>query len=399
MNVSSRAKNIQASPIRKLFPLAKKAENDGKVVLYINIGQPDIATPPEAIDRIKNLDTEVIAYSPSTGFTSLREKISHYFNRYGVHINPDEIAITTGGSEAVLFAIAATCDPGDNIVVAEPFYANYKSFAQLLGVELNPITTTIENSFHFRSKAEIEKKINRKTKAILLCNPSNPTGTVYTREEIEWIKDIAVEKDIFIISDEVYREFIYINREFVSPLQYGEIEDRVIVTDSISKRFSSCGARIGFLIAKNQDILTSVEKFAMARLSPPTLEQYLAEVEFDLPDSYFKGILEEYRLRKNSFIEELSGANGIIVPNPEGAFYIIIKLEGVNSEDFARFLLEDFDIDGATTMVAPAGGFYQTEGLGNDEIRAAFVLNESKMRLAAKIIREGYYTYKKQYSG
>ncbi len=398
MEISKRAKGIQPSPIRKLYPLAKKAEKEGKNVLFVNIGQPDIATPPEAILRIKNMEQEVIAYSPSTGFVSLREKISDYLKRYNINASYENIAITTGGSEAVLFSIATVCDPGDNFIIAEPFYANYKSFAQMLGVEVNPITVSINNGFHFESKKQIEKHINKKTKAILLCNPSNPTGTVYTEEEIEWIKEISLENDLFIISDEVYREFIYINRTFISPLNYSEIEDRVIITDSISKRFSSCGARIGFIVCKNKDILNAVEKFAMARLSPPTLEQILAEEEFLLPENYFKQILEEYKSRKDAFKNELENTEGIIIPNPEGAFYIIIKLEGINSEDFARFLLEDFSIDNVTAMVAPASGFYETEGLGSDEIRVAFVLNESKMRLAAKIIKEGYQVYKKEYT-
>jgi len=291
--------------------------------------------------------------------------------------------------------LAAVCDPGDNILVAEPFYANYKSIAQMLGIDIKSITTRIEDGFHFTSKSQIEEKIDERTRAILICNPSNPTGTVYSHNEIEWIVELAKEKDLFIISDEVYREFRYTERDFVSPLHYREVEDRVIVTDSISKRFSSCGARIGFLISKNSDVIEAITKFAMARLSPPSLEQFLAETEFGLSDEYFKDIVNEYRLRKNAFIEELSGTDGVVFPDPEGAFYIIVKFTGVESEDFAKFLLQDFSINDVTVMVAPAKGFYNSKGLGEDEVRVAFVLTSSKMKLAAKILREGYFAYRK----
>ncbi len=395
MEISERAKNTQSSPIRKLYPYAEKAEQNGKTVLYVNIGQPDIATPPEAMGMLKNFDKEVLAYSPSTGYYSLRNKISNYFGKYRIDINAEEIAVTTGGSEAVLFSLAAVCDPGDNILVAEPFYANYKSIAQMLGIDIKSITTRIEDGFHFTSKSQIEEKIDERTRAILICNPSNPTGTVYSHNEIEWIVELAKEKDLFIISDEVYREFRYTERDFVSPLHYREVEDRVIVTDSISKRFSSCGARIGFLISKNSDVIEAITKFAMARLSPPSLEQFLAETEFGLSDEYFKDIVNEYRLRKNAFIEELSGTDGVVFPDPEGAFYIIVKFTGVESEDFAKFLLQDFSINDVTVMVAPAKGFYNSKGLGEDEVRVAFVLTSSKMKLAAKILREGYFAYRK----
>ena len=394
MKISKRAKNTQASPIRKLYPFAEKAEQKGKTVLYVNIGQPDIATPPEAMDIIRGFNNEVLAYSPSTGYLTLREKISNYFKRYKIDVKADEIAVTTGGSEAVFFSMAAVCDVGDNIVVPEPFYANYKSFAQMLGIKINSIPTRIEDGFHFISKTQIEEKIDKRSKAILICNPSNPTGTVYSEKEIKWITEIAKEHDLFVISDEVYREFRYTKYPFISPLYFKEVEDRVIVTDSISKRFSSCGARIGFLVSKNRDVINAITKFAMARLSPPTLEQFLAEAEFELSDSYYKSVVNEYKNRKESFIDELSGTKGIIFPNPEGAFYIMVKFTGVDSEEFAKFLLQEFSIDNVTVMVAPASGFYNSKDLGVDEVRVAFVLTSSKMRLAAKILKEGYMAYR-----
>ena len=396
MEISKRAKNTQPSPIRKLYPLAEKAEQEGRTVLYVNIGQPDIATPPEAINMLHNFNKEVLAYSPSTGYLSLRKKISGYFKEYKINIETDEIAITTGGSEAVLFTMAAVCDPGDNIVIPEPFYANYKSFAQMLGIEINTITTHIKDGFHFTSKSQIENKIDNKTKAILLCNPSNPTGTVYSEEEIKWVTELAKKNDLFIISDEVYREFRYTERPFISPLHFRDVEDRVIVTDSVSKRFSSCGARIGFLVSKNKAVIEAITKFAMARLSPPTLEQFLAEVEFGLPNEYFAGIVDEYRNRKDAFIEEISDEEDILFPNPEGAFYIIVKFSNIDSEEFAKFLLKDFSINNVTVMVAPAKGFYNSEGLGKDEVRVAFVLIPSKMKLAAKILKEGYIAFRER---
>lgn len=396
MHISRRAEETQASPIRKLVPFANEARARGVKILHLNIGQPDINTPKVVADTLHDYNDEVLAYSPSDGFGSLKEVYVSYLKYYKIHVDTSNVSITTGGSEAIIFAIAAMCDFGDNIIIPEPFYANYKSFATMLGVEIIPVTTYVENNFHIIDIKALYKEVNDKTRALLICNPGNPTGNVYTKEEIQGLASFAIEKDLFIISDEVYREFLYDGVEFASPLSVKEVENRVILTDSISKRYSACGARVGFLVSKNKDIMQAVLKFSMARLSPPTLGQRIAERLFSLDFSYFDGVIKEYELRRNALLKDLGEAEGISLAKPEGAFYMIARLDGVDSEDFAKFLLNDFSIDGETAMVSPLTGFYSTPGLGVDEIRIAYVLNEEKIKRATRIIKEGLSAYRKK---
>jgi aspartate aminotransferase len=390
MEVSLRGRRAQASPIRKLIPLALEAESRGVKVIRVNIGQPDIETPGYAMEAVRSFGESVLAYSPSDGFGALREKVAGYLGAWGVEAGASDVCVTTGGSEAVLFAMAAVCDPGEKIVVPEPFYANYQVFAAMLGVELTPLTTRFKNNFHVENARDLESRIGPGTKAILLCNPGNPTGTVYTPGEIEMFCRTARERDLFVISDEVYREFLYDGARFTSPLALKDPAKRVIVTDSISKRFSSCGARVGFLVSRNRAVMEVVNKFAMARLSPPTIGQKLAERAFGMDSSYFDGVVGEYEKRRNALVAELSKGEGISFAKPEGAFYIMVRLAGVDSEEFARFLLRDFRLDGETALVAPGPGFYATEGLGADEIRIAYILEAGKMERAGRIVREGY---------
>ncbi|MFW6180304.1 MAG: pyridoxal phosphate-dependent aminotransferase [Spirochaetota bacterium] len=394
MEPSRRARETQASPIRKLIPFADRAKSEGREVLHLNIGQPDIETPPEALEALRSYREKVLAYSPSDGYRSLKHRIVAYLGTCGMDLGPEEVNVTVGGSEAVLFALAAVTDPGDSVVIPEPFYANYKSFCAMLGVRVVPVTTSFENGFHLADPAALEEKIDGRTRAVLLCNPGNPTGTVYTEDEVRAVADIALRRDLFIISDEVYREFRFDRVPFFSPMHIPRAADRVIVTDSVSKRYSSCGARIGFVASKNREIMGAVLKFAMARLSPPSLEQVIAEREFSLDPAYFGPVIAEYQARRDILYEELSAGGALVPSRPEGAFYMMVKLQGLDSEDFARFLLTDFSLDGETVMVAPAPGFYATGGLGSSEIRLAYVLNTDKTRRAARILREGAEAYR-----
>ncbi len=393
MRVSNRSRATQASPIRKLIPFADAAKSRGVRVLHLNIGQPDIPTPPEAMSSVRNFEDKVLAYSPSNGYLSLRESYADYLGHYEIALGPEHINVTTGGSEALVFALAATCDPGDNVVIPEPFYANYKSFAAMLGIEIRPVTTSINQSFHLEDPGMIRTAIDDRTRAILLCSPGNPTGTVYTAEEIAMVGEIALERDLFIISDEVYREFVFVERGHVSPMHIPDLEDRVIMTDSVSKRYSSCGARIGFLASKNEEVMQAVLKYAMARLSPPSIEQVLAEREFRLDFSYFNEVVEEYRGRRDALASGLSDTPGVTLSRPEGAFYAIARLPVDDSEVFCRWLLSDFEVDGETVMVAPAAGFYATEGLGKNEVRIAYVLNSERIKRAVYILNEGLNAY------
>jgi len=367
MKISNRALQTQASPIRKLIPYANQAESRGVRVLRLNIGQPDIETPSQALQAVLNFDEKIVAYSPSDGFESLKEKVSVYLKNYDIDLDINQINITTGGSEAIVFAIASICDPGDNIIIQEPFYANYKSFATMLGVEIVPVTTFVEEGYHLSDFKKLEDKINSRTRAILLCNPANPTGIVYTVEEIEKYANIALKHDLFIISDEVYREFVFDGRKFVSPMSLKGFGERVIITDSISKRYSSCGARVGFIASGNKQVMDAVRKFSMARLSPPTIGQKLAEKAFSMDFTYFQEVIDEYRARRDILFQELSRAGGMVLSKPEGAFYMMAKLSGIASEDFACFLLQDYTMEGETVLVAPAPGFYATEGLQKEQ--------------------------------
>jgi aspartate aminotransferase len=391
---SERARSIQASPIRKLATLADKAKERGIQVYHLNIGQPDIQTPVEFWDGVRDSTPEVLAYGPSQGIPALRDAICGYYGRSGISIDRENVLITTGGSEAVMFAMMATCDPGDEIVCFEPFYTNYNGFVTLSSVRLVPVTCSVENGFHLPPVDEIESKLSDRTRAILVCNPNNPTGTILTREEVESLAALASEHDIFLMADEVYRDFTFDGRTHYSILELPGMEDRTIVMDSISKRFSSCGARLGDVITRNSELMSCLVKFGQARLCPPTLAQYGAtKIYKDLGPDYFQGMIETYQRRRDVLVEELGGMEGIFFQKPEGAFYATIRIPVEDSDLFSSWLLTDFEVDGSTTMVAPAAGFYATPGLGKDEIRIAYVLNEDHMRKALRIVKEGLEEY------
>ena len=392
--ISNRCADMQASPIRKLVPLANAAKARGISVYHLNIGQPDIPTPTGYWNALKDSLPEVLAYGPSEGLPVLREAISTYYSRSGIEIDPKEIIITTGGSEAVFFAFMATCDHGDEVICFEPFYTNYNGFAAMAGVKLVPVTSNVENGFHLPEESVIESKITDKTRAILICSPNNPTGTVLSSEELQTLSRIVQKHDLYLLSDEVYRDFVFDGGSHLSTLELPEIEDRVIVMDSISKRFSSCGARLGNMISRNKAVMDAAQKLGQARLCPPTVAQYgAAWIYHHLADNYYKEILATYQSRRNVVMEELAGLDGVFFLKPEGAFYATIQLPVKSADRFASWMLTDFQFDGETTMVAPAAGFYATPGMGMDQIRIAFVLSEDKMRKALKILMEGLKVY------
>ncbi len=393
--ISKRCAGMQASPIRKLVPLANAAKAQGTTVYHLNIGQPDIPTPDGYWSALKDSLPEVLAYGPSQGLPVLREAISTYYSRSDIPIDADEIIITTGGSEAVFFAFMTTCDHGDEVICFEPFYTNYNGFATMAGVKLVPVTSSVENGFHLPEAVEIESKITDKTKAILICSPNNPTGTVFSPGELQTLSSIVQKHDLFLLSDEVYRDFIFDGGSHLSTLELPEIEDRVVVMDSISKRFSSCGARLGNMISRNKSVMAAALKLGQARLCPPTMAQYgAAWIYHNLADNYYKDVLATYQSRRDLLMEELSDVEGVFFLKPEGAFYATIKLPVKNADKFASWMLTDFQLDGETTMVAPAAGFYATPGLGLDQIRIAFVLSEEKMRKSLCILKEGLKVYK-----
>jgi aspartate aminotransferase len=395
MFVSERIKSMQESPIRKLVPLAEEAKLKGKKVYHLNIGQPDIKTPDEFFQKVKNFDEEVLSYAFSQGIPELIDSFIQYYKSYGIEFEKDDILVTNGGSEAILFSLIAVCDYGDEILIPEPFYTNYNGFSTSAGVKVVPITTKAENGFDLPSKSEIEELITGKTKAILLSNPSNPTGKVYTEEEMNLIKEVAVENDIYIIADEVYREFVYDGLEYKSFAQLPEIEDRVILTDSISKRYSACGARIGCVASKNKKVTKEVLKLCQSRLCVATIEQVGAAGLIEVSKDYMKEAFIEYDKRRNIVFDALQDMEGVICKKPKGAFYITAKLPVENAEDFVRWLLTDYDIDNETVMFAPAEGFYATEGMGRDEIRISYVLKEEDLKKAMNILKQGLIDYKK----
>lgn len=393
--ISNRCADMQASPIRKLVPLANAAKARGISVYHLNIGQPDIPTPEGYWKALKDSLPEVLAYGPSQGLPVLREAIATYYSRSGIHIDTDEIIITTGGSEAVFFAFMATCDHGDEVVCFEPFYTNYNGFAAMAGVKLVPITSRCENGFHLPEATEIEAKITDKTRAILICSPNNPTGTVLSPEELQTLSSIVRKHDLFLLSDEVYRDFVFDGGSHLSTLELPEIEDRVVVMDSISKRFSSCGARLGNMISRNKAVMDAALKLGQARLCPPTVAQHgAAWIYHHLTDNYYKDILATYQSRRDVLMEEMTGLEGVFFLKPEGAFYATIQLPVKSAERFASWMLTDFQFEGETTMVAPAAGFYATPGLGLNQIRIAFVLSDQKMRKALRVLKEGLKVYK-----
>ncbi len=396
MQLSKRALDIQASPIRKLVPLANAAKAAGKHVYHLNIGQPDIETPPEMMKVYAEFDEKVLAYGPSQGLAFYRQNLVRYYSRYGIELTEDEIIVTTAGSEACFFAMLAVCNPNDEIIIPEPFYTNYNGFATWAGTKIAPLTTIAENGFALPDDDEIEKLINEKTRAIMICNPGNPTGTVYTRNDLLRLAAIVKKHDLYLISDEVYREFIYDGGVHTSILTLPDISDRAIVVDSISKRYSACGTRIGCIATHNKDMLSALLKFAQARLCPPTLGQYAANACINLKEEYFSKMISEYESRRDLVFAALKNIEGVICVKPKGAFYIIAKLPIADAEDFVKWLLTDYSVNKETVMVAPAEGFYATPGLGKDEVRIAYILNKQDLKQAMEIFGSGLREYLKK---
>jgi aspartate aminotransferase len=394
MRLSERAINVQASPIRKLMPFANETKKKGIHINQLNIGQPDIETPKEMLNVYKNYDSKVLAYGPSQGLDIYRNNLVNYYNKHGIKLNSNDIIVTTAGSEAIVFALLTACNSGDEVIVPEPFYTNYNGFATMTGVKIVPLTTYAEDGFALPTDEKIKALISSKTKAIMLCNPGNPTGAVYPKEDIQRIAKIAIENDLFVISDEVYREFIYDGLSHTSILDIKKMEQLAIMVDSISKRYSACGARIGCLVSRNKEFIASAIKFAQARLCPPTIDQLAANAAIDIEEEYFKKIISEYEKRRNLVFEELQKIEDVICIKPKGAFYIIAKLPIDDSEHFAKWMLEEFSYENETVMFAPAEGFYATPGLGKNEIRIAYILNENDLKKAMKIFRKGLKEYK-----
>lgn len=391
--ISLRAEQMPASPIRKLVPLADAARARGTKIYHLNIGQPDLPSPKEGLESLKHIDRKVLEYSPSDGYRSLREKLVTYYEQYQIKLSPEEIIVTTGGSEAVLFAFMSCLNPGDEIIVPEPAYANYMAFAISAGAVIRPVVASIENGFALPPIEEFEKLINDRTRGILICNPNNPTGYVYTRQEMEQIRDIVKKHDLYLFADEVYREYIYTDEPYTSAMHLEGIENNVILVDSVSKRYSECGIRIGAIITKNTEVRKAVLKFCQARLSPPLMGQIIAEASLEAPESYIEGVQKEYVERRNCLVNGLNQIPGVFSPMPKGAFYTVAKLPVDNAEKFCRWLLEEFSYEGETVMMAPASGFYSTKGAGLDEVRLAYVLCCDELRKALVCLEKGLEAY------
>lgn len=392
-SISSKAVQMPASPIRKLVPFAEAAYKQGKTVYHLNIGQPDIHTPETAIAAVKVADLSIIEYSHSAGFQSYRDKLAEYYRKSDIPVNSEDIIITTGGSEALVFGFMSTCDPGDEVIIPEPFYANYNGFAVMAGLNVVPVTASIESGFALPPIEEFEKKVTNKTKAIVICNPGNPTGYLYSQEELERLRDLVKKHDLFLFADEVYREFCYDGAVPYSVMNLEGIENNVIMIDSVSKRYSMCGARIGALISKNKEVMTSALKFAQARLSPPTIEQIASEAALATPQSYFDEVVSEYVERRDIMVDGLNSIPGVFCPKPRGAFYCVAKFPVDSAEKFCQWLLEDFEYEGATVMMAPANGFYSTKGAGEQEARIAYVLKKESLEKAVKCLEEALKVY------
>ena len=392
--ISSKGKNMPESPIRKLVPYAEKAAQLGKKIYYLNIGQPDIKSPKIAMDAVANCGIDVLAYSRSEGSETYREKISNYYKKNNIQVESNQIIVTTGGSEALLFAMGTICDQDDEIIIPEPFYANYNGFATASGVNIVPVISKIEDNFALPPISEFEKLITPKTKAIIICNPGNPTGYLYSKDEIKKLAKIVLKHNLFLVADEVYREFTYDGDEHYSILQEDTLSENGIIVDSVSKRYSMCGARIGCLVSKNKEVIATALKFAQARLSPPTFAQIASEAALDTPQSYFDDVIKEYKDRRNTLIKNLQQIPGVKVGVPKGAFYCIVELPVENSDHFAQWLLEDFDYNGETIMVAPAAGFYSTNGVGLNQIRIAYVLKKEDLISSVEILRRALKEYR-----
>lgn len=390
--ISKKGAEMPSSPIRKLVPFANAAKKQGKKIYHLNIGQPDIKTPKAAFDAVKNTDLEVLAYSPSEGFEWYRDKIAEYYVRVGVDIDASEIIVTTGASEAINFVMNSCFDAGDEIIVPEPFYANYNGFSKAGSVIVKPITAKIETGFALPPMEDFEKEITPNTKGILICNPSNPTGYLYSKEELEVLKDIVLKHDLFLLVDEVYREFVYDGKSHTSVLALDGLEQNAIVFDSVSKRYSACGARIGMVISRNKEMMATTMKFAQARLSPPTLGQIMGAAMVDVPQSYITESIAEYDERRKTCIRRLQQMEGVTVPNPGGAFYLFVKFPVGDTEKFCKWLLEEFDLNGETVMMAPGAGFYASD-LGKQEARLAYVLNQDDLNKAMDCLEAALKVY------
>jgi len=391
--ISEKGKKMPASPIRKLVPFADKAKQRGIQVFHLNIGQPDIETPQTILDAIHHFDQKVIEYSHSAGFLSYRTKLTQYYAKLGISIQPDDIIITTGGSEAILFALQSTMDPGDEIIIPEPFYANYNGFAINSGVIVKPIPSFIENGFALPAISEFEKAIGSRTKAIMICNPNNPTGYLYSPEELELLRDIALKYNLYLFADEVYREFCYDGREHFSIMQLEGLDQHAVLIDSVSKRYSACGIRIGCIISKNKQLMATAMKFAQARLSPPSIGQVAAEAALDTPAQYFENVRNEYFARRNVVVEAINKMPGAFCTSPQGAFYVMARLPIDDSDLFCKWLLEDFESKGRTVMIAPGTGFYSTPGKGIDEVRISYVLRVDELQQAMECLAEALTIY------
>ena len=391
--ISVRGLEMPESPIRKLAPLAVAAKQRGVKVYHLNIGQPDLPTPEVAIEAIRNIDRKILEYSPSQGNLSYREKLVDYYRKYNIHVTPDDIIITCGGSEAVLFAFMSCLNPGDEIIVPEPAYANYMAFAISAGAKIRTIATTIEEGFSLPKVEQFEELINERTRAILICNPNNPTGYLYTRREMHHIRDLVKKYDLYLFSDEVYREYIYTGSPYISACHLEGIEQNVVLIDSVSKRYSECGIRIGALITKNPEVRAAVMKFCQARLSPPLIGQIAAEASLDAPEEYSRNVYDEYVERRKCLIDGLNRIPGVYSPIPMGAFYTVAKLPVDDSEKFCRWCLEKFSYEGQTVMMAPASGFYTTPGAGRNQVRIAYVLCKEDLAKALKVLEKALEAY------
>ena len=391
--ISAKGASMPASPIRKLVPYSDAAKSRGIKVYHLNIGQPDIETPVKAREAVRNADLPVLAYSHSAGILSYRKKLVEYYKSVGIELTPDEIIVTCGGSEGILFAFGSCLDPGDEVIIPEPFYANYNGFAVSSGVTVKPIFSTIENGFALPAIEEFERVITPKTKAIMICNPNNPTGYLYSEEELVELSRIVEEHDLFLFADEVYREFVYDGAKHFSVMNLKNIEQNVVLLDSVSKRYSACGVRIGAFITHNKEVYNTAMKFAQARLSPPTYGQVLSEAAIDTPKEYFDAVIKDYVARRNTVVEAINKMPGCFCPNPKGAFYAVARLPIDNSDKFCKWLLEDFDYKGKTVMLAPATGFYSTHGKGTHEVRISYCLCVEDLKEAMKCLEEALKVY------
>ncbi|MBB1643696.1 pyridoxal phosphate-dependent aminotransferase [Sphingobacterium sp. UME9] len=391
--ISEKGLNMPASPIRKLTPYADQAKKEGKKIYHLNIGQPDIQTPEVMLNALKNIQFKVWAYTASEGTASYRNKLAEYYNKLNYNIEPTDILVTNGGSEAIMIAMQACLNEGEEIIIPEPFYANYNGFACSSDVVIKPIMSYIESGFALPSIAEFEKVITPKTKAICICNPNNPTGYLYSREELEALRELCLKYDLYLFSDEAYREFCYDGREFISPMHLEGLENNVVIFDTVSKRYSACGARIGCIITKNKELYQTALKFAQARLSPSLEGQIAGEAAVDTPDSYFEAVSKEYTARRDTLVKGLNAIEGVYSPNPGGAFYVVAKLPIDNADKFCQWMLEDFSYNNETVMMAPATGFYSTEGAGINEVRLAYVLNQDDLNKALVCLEKALQVY------